>query len=51
MYYLMTSYQDHIIICNPKNDIIARVMHYDFKNEQEALNQAESIVEALNMNK
>lgn len=48
MYYLFTSYADYIIICNPKNDIIARIMHYDFKSEQEALKQAESLVEALN---
>ena len=48
MYYLLTSYQDHIIICNSNNDIIARIMHYDFKNEQEALEQAENFVEVLN---
>lgn len=48
MYYLMTSYQDQIIICNPNNDIIARVMHYDFKSEELALEQAEKLVELLN---
>lgn len=48
MYYLMTSYQDQIIICNPNNDIIARVMHYDFKSEELALEQAEKLVKLLN---
>ena len=48
MYYLLTSYYEQIVICNANNDIIARIMHYDFKNEQEALNQAENLVEVLN---
>jgi len=50
MYYLQQNYTDQIIICNPNNDIIARVMHYDFKSEEEALAQAEAIVELLNKN-
>ena len=48
MYYLMTSYQDQIIICNSNDDIIARIMHYDFKSKDIALEQAEKIVELLN---
>ena len=48
MYYLKQSYSDQIIICNPNDDIIARVMHYDFKSEELALEQAEKLVEILN---
>ena len=48
MYYLKQSYQNQIIICNPNDDIIARVMHYDFKSEELALEQAEKLVELLN---
>ena len=48
MYYLKETYQDQIIICNPNDDIITRVMHYDFKSERLALKQAEKLVELLN---
>ena len=48
MYYLKQRYSDQIIICNPNDDIIARVMHYDFKSEELALEQAEKLVEILN---
>ena len=48
MYYLKQSYSDQIIICNPKDEIICRVMHYDFNNEEEAIQQAEVIVNSLN---
>lgn len=49
MYYLKQSYQDQIIICNPSNDIIARVMHYDFKSEELALFEAKKFVDLLNL--
>lgn len=48
MYYLKQSYSDQIIICNPSDDIILRVMHYDFKTEKVAFKQAEKIVNLLN---
>ena len=48
MYYLKQSYQDQIIICNPGDEIILRVVHYDFKSEELALEQAEKLVELLN---
>lgn len=48
MYYLKESYQDQIIICNQKDDIIARVMHYDFKTKELAVTQAEMLIEILN---
>lgn len=48
MYYLKESYQDQIIICNQKDDIIARVMHYDFKNKELAVTQAEMLIKVLN---
>lgn len=49
MYYLMKNYSDHIIICNPKDEIISRVMHYDFKSVELATEQAEQLVNLLNL--
>lgn len=48
MYYLQQSYSDQIIICNPNDEIIARIMYYDFTNELQALLVAQSIVSSLN---
>lgn len=49
MYYLTQSYSDQIIICNPKDEIIARVMYYDFNSVELAKEQAEQIVNLLNL--
>lgn len=49
MYYLKESYSDQIIICNPYDEIIARVMHYDFKSVELAKEQAEQLVNLLNL--
>lgn len=49
MYYLKQSYSDQIIICNPNDEVIARIMHYDFKNVELATEQAEQLVNLLNL--
>jgi hypothetical protein len=51
MYYLKNEYPNNIIIFNQDtNEVVCRVMHYDFKSEDEALKKAEKIVEILNKN-
>jgi len=48
-YYLKNEYPNNIIIFNQDtNKIVCRMMHYDFKDEEEAVEQAEKIVELLN---
>lgn len=49
MYYLKQSYYDQIIICNPNDEIIARLMYHDFKSTELAYEQAEQLVNLLNL--
>ena len=49
MYYLKNEYPNNIIIFNQDtNEVVCRMMHYDFKSEELALEQAEKLVELLN---
>lgn len=48
MYYLKNEYPNNIIVCNPDNSILCRFMHWDYQTENEALQQAEKLVDTLN---
>lgn len=49
MYYLKNEYPNYIIIFNNEtNEVICRMMHYDFDSEELAVEQAEKLVELLN---
>lgn len=49
MYYLKNEYPNNIIIFNQDTDeVVCRMMHFDFKSEELAIEQAEKLVELLN---
>jgi hypothetical protein len=48
MYYLKNEYPNNIIIFNDNNEVVCRLMHWDFKTEELAIEQAEKLVELLN---
>ena len=52
MYYLKNEYPNNIIIFNNETDeVVCRMMHWDFKTEESAIEQAEKLVELLNQQK
>lgn len=50
MFYLKNEYPNNIIVFNPDNSILCRFMHYDYKEENEALNEAQKLIDLLNEN-
>lgn len=48
MYYLKNEYPNNIIVFNPDNSILCRFMHWDYQNENDALQEAEKLVNILN---
>ncbi len=48
MYYLKNEYPNNILVLNPDNSILCRFMHWDYANENDALQAAEKLVDVLN---
>jgi len=48
MYYLINEYPNNILILNEENEILYRLMHWDYKTEELAIEQAEKLINILN---
>jgi len=48
MYYLINEYPNNILILNEENEIFYRLMHWDYKTEELAIEQAEKLINILN---